>query len=131
MIYFDASALVKLVLKEKETAALDAWLADRREVAKVSSALCRVEVPRAVRKGGDVAYLRSQVILGDIMQLPMTPELLDAAGSLPGPLRSLDAIHLASAMALRGDLEVFVAYDHRLRDAAELVGLVTAAPGAS
>ena len=129
MIYFDTSALVKLVIKEPESAALAAWLDGNIEQPRASSMLCRVELPRAVRPGGDVAYLRAQMILGDLMQIPLTPELLDAAGSLPGPLRSLDAVHLATALRLRGDLYSLVAYDRRLLDAADSAGLPTASPG--
>ncbi|MFF5988970.1 type II toxin-antitoxin system VapC family toxin [Prauserella flavalba] len=57
--------------------------------------------------------------------------MLDAAGSLPGPLRSPDAIHLASAMRVRAELEYLVAYDQRLLETARLAGLPIASPGAS
>ncbi len=129
MIYLDTSALAKLVIKERESAALADWLDEHATVRKCGSMLCRVELPRAVRQGGDVALLRAQMILGDLMQVPLTPELLDAAGALPGSLRSLDAVHLATALRLRGDLHSLVAYDHRLLEAAELAGLPTASPG--
>jgi uncharacterized protein len=129
VIYFDTSALAKLVVKEPESAALTVWLDDHIAQRKGSSMLCRVELPRAVRQGGDLAYLRAQMILGDLMQIPLTPELLDAAGSLPGPLRSLDAVHLVTALRLRVDLYALVAYDQRLLEAAELAGLPTASPG--
>jgi predicted nucleic acid-binding protein len=131
VIYFDTSALVKLVVKEAESADLADWLEPRQALPKCSSLLIRTELPRAVRRGGDTAYLRAQFVLGDVVQFPLTVDLLDTAGSLPGSLRSLDAIHLASALRLRGDLEAFVAYDQRLREAAELAGLRTAAPGTS
>jgi predicted nucleic acid-binding protein len=129
VIYFDTSALAKLVIKEPESAALATWLDRHLDQRKGSSMLARVELPRAVRHGGDVAYLRAQMILGDLMQIPMTPHLLDAAGSLPGSLRSLDAIHLATALRLRADLHTLVAYDQRLLDAAREAGLPTASPG--
>lgn len=129
MIYFDTSALVKLVVREPESAALTAWLDGQISQPKGCSMLCRVELPRAVRLGGEVAYLRTQMILGDLMQLPLTPELLDAAGSLPGSLRSLDAIHLATAMRLRADLHALVTYDLRLLDAAAQAGLPVVSPG--
>ena len=131
MIYFDTSALAKLVVKERESAALAAWLDEHVALPKGSSMLCRAELPRAVRKGGDVAYLRAQMILGDLMQIPLTPELLDAAGSLPGSLRAPDAIHLTTALRLRRDLHSVVAYDQRLLEAAELAGLPTVSPGQS
>jgi len=129
VIYLDTSALAKLVVKERESTALADWLDEHVSIRKSSSMLCRAELPRAVRPGGDVALLRAQMILGDLMQIPMTPELLDAAGSLPGSLRSLDAIHLATALRLRSDLHSLVAYDHRLLEAARLAGLPTASPG--
>lgn len=129
MIYLDTSALAKLVIKEQESAALIAWLDDRRTVRKCSAMLCRTELPRAVRRGGDVALLRAQMILGDLLQFPLTPDLLDTAGSLPGQLRSLDAIHLAAALRLRGELHSLVAYDHRLLEAAAATGLPVASPG--
>ena len=129
MIYFDTSALTKLVVKEPESDALVTWLDQRLDLPKGSSMLCRTELPRAVRMGGDIAYLRAQLILGDLLQIPLTPDLLDAAGSLPGPLRSLDAIHLATALRLRDSLHWLVAYDQRLLDAAQQAGLPTASPG--
>jgi uncharacterized protein len=129
VIYFDTSALAKLVIREPESAALNEWLNQHVDLPKSSSMLCRTELPRAVRQGGDVAYLRAQMILGDLMQIPLTPDVLDAAGALPGSLRSLDAIHLATALRLRGDLHSLVAYDQRLLGAAELAGLPTASPG--
>lgn len=129
MIYFDTSALAKLVVKETESAALIQWLGERTEQLKVSSTLSRAELPRAVRRGGDIAYLRAQMILGDLVQVPLTPDLLDAAGSLPGALRSLDAIHLATALRLRGELRALVAYDRRLLEMALQAGLPATAPG--
>lgn len=131
MIYLDTSALVKLVVKEDETPELLSWLREHGGTRKGSSMLVRVELPRAVRRGGDVAYLRAQLVLGDLLQLPMTAAVLDAAGSLPGPLRSLDAIHLASAMRVRAELQYLVAYDQRLLETARLAGLPIASPGAS
>lgn len=130
MIYFDTSALAKLVVKETESAALVKWLGEHTEQPKVSSMLSRTELPRAVRPGGDIAYLRAQMILGDLVQVPLTPDLLDTAGSLPGALRSLDAIHLATALRLRGELRALVAYDRRLLEMARQAGLPATAPGA-
>jgi uncharacterized protein len=130
VIYFDTSALAKLVVKETESAALIQWLHKHSEQSKVSSMLSRTELPRAVRQGGDTAYLRAQMILGDLIQVPLTPDLLDTAGSLPGALRSFDAIHLATALRLRGKLRALVAYDRRLLEIARQAGLPTTAPGA-
>src|SRR5262245_46646393 len=111
------------------TCRLSSGLDQHVDLPKGSSMLCRTELPRAVRGGGDIAYLRAQLILGDLLQVPLTPDLLEAAGSLPGPLRSLDAIHLATALRLRDGLHWLVAYDQRLLGAAQQAGLPTASPG--
>ncbi|MBB5805305.1 putative nucleic acid-binding protein [Saccharothrix ecbatanensis] len=130
MIYFDTSALAKLVLSEPETAALTAWLDARSEALRVSSSLARVELVRAVRAEGDAAIRQATLILVELDEMPMTTDLLDAAGALALPLRSLDAIHLASALRIRTHLDAFVAYDKRLLTAADDMGLPTASPGA-
>ncbi|MFC6092948.1 type II toxin-antitoxin system VapC family toxin [Saccharothrix lopnurensis] len=129
MIYLDTSALAKLVQTEVETPALREWLDARPGVRRISSSLARVELIRAVRAEGEAAIRVATLILVEIDQMPMTMDLLDAAGALPLPLKSLDAIHLASALRLRGDLDAFVAYDKRLLTAADEMGLPVAAPG--
>ncbi|WP_367136446.1 type II toxin-antitoxin system VapC family toxin [Saccharothrix sp. HUAS TT1] len=129
MIYLDTSALAKLVRAEAETSALREWLDDRVGVRLITSTLARVELVRAVRAEGDAAIRQAASILVELDQLPMTTDLLDAAGALPLPLKSLDAIHLVSAMRLRGDLDAFVAYDKRLLTAADEMGLPIASPG--
>lgn len=131
MIYFDSSALVKQVRAEAESAALRAWLTARGPVIAVTSTLARVEVVRAVAGSGQDAVLRAKAVLGELTQLQLTSGLLDAAAILEAPLRSLDAIHLASALRLGVALQWFVAYDKRLLEAAKAVGLPVVAPGAS
>jgi uncharacterized protein len=128
VIYLDTSALVKLVRTEAETDDLVAWLGERADL--VTSSLARVELMRALREEDEAEKRQAATILVDIDQVPMTFDLLDAAGALPQPVRSLDAIHLASAIRLRDVLEAFVAYDKRLLAAADEVGLLTVAPGA-
>lgn len=130
MIYLDSSALVKLVVREAESIALKEWLATQPAVPRVSSALVRAEVPRAVVAGGDIATFKARMVLDDLAQIPLTPGLLDEAGGLAAPLRSLDAIHLVSALRI-SSLQSFVAYDKRLLSAAQDVGLPIVAPGAS
>jgi uncharacterized protein len=129
VIYLDTSALVKLVRTETETADLVAWLDDKDSL--VTSSLARVELMRAVRADGEAEQRQAALILVELDQIPMTFDLLDTAGTLPQPVRSLDAIHLASAIRLRDALEVFVAYDKRLLAAADEAGLPTESPGAS
>jgi uncharacterized protein len=129
VIYLDTSALAKLVRTEAETPDLLAWLDGKDQL--VTSSLARVELVRAARQDGPEAQRQAATILVELDQVPMTYDLLDTAGALPQPVKSLDAIHLASAIRLRGALEAFVAYDKRLLAAADEAGLPTVAPGVS
>ncbi len=127
MIYLDASALVKLVVREAESAALVAFLSLRPH--RVTSGLSRVEVARAVRDFGPEAVARAHRVLAAVRVLKVDdPILTDAAALDPRVLRSLDAIHLASARALAPDLEAVVTYDRRMIEAAELLGIRALAP---
>lgn len=133
MIYLDSCALVKLLLPEAETQALRAFLTARAGERHVTSALALTEVSRAaVRAGaGDVVLEAADRLLGDAVQLRLTEDLLRTAGRHPDPvLRSLDAIHLASAQSLGRALTAFVTYDKRLCVAAQGAGLRVASPGA-
>ena len=124
MVYLDASALVKLVLPEPESAALWAELSAWRE--RVSSALARVELMRAVgrARAGARAVRRAEQILARVALVPLDDDVLHGAARLrPWELRSLEAIHLATASVLGADLGAFVAYDTRLADAARRAGL--------
>jgi hypothetical protein len=115
--YLDSSALVKLVVREPESAALRRYLARRRPL--VSSALARTEVVRALIPLGPDPVRRGREVLARVDLLRVSDRVLDAAGSLaPADLRSLDAIHLASAEQLGSDLRAFVTYDERLALAA-------------
>lgn len=129
MIYLDSSALVKLVVTEQETPQLSDWLKSRTGIVRVTSWLARVEVVRAVLEDGEAAVRLARAILVELDQVPLTPDLLDEAGTLSQQVRSLDAIHLASALRFGPELEAFVAYDKRLLAAAEQAGLPTASPG--
>jgi len=129
MIYLDSCAIVKLVVAESESAALREFLAGRPDELPVTSALTRVEVVRAMRNlGGAAAVDAAVAVLAQIDQMPLVDPLLDAAGAGGGVLRSLDAIHLASATALEDGLTAFVTYDKRLAAAAADIGLPVHAP---
>jgi len=127
VFYLDTSALVKLVVAEPESAALQAWLAaDRRAVVSRVGAL---ETMRAAARHGRVDLRRLLDVLDALDLIELTAEVADRAGGLaPANLRTLDAIHLASAVGLRRELEAFVTYDARLAEAATIHGLVVAAP---
>ena len=127
-LYLDASAFVKVVIEETETAAVRAFLANRG-VRRVSSALLRTESLRAVRHLGPDALATVREGLRRVDLIGIDDRVLDAAGTLePQVLRTLDAIHLATAMAVGDDLEAIVTYDEGMVDAARLMGLSTATP---
>lgn len=129
MIVFDSSALMKLLIDEPESAALEAWL-DGRPGTPGGSELLGVEVLRGCRRVDPSAVPRARALLETLDLRPMTRELVNDAAELPDPLlRSLDAIHLASALSLRGDVSAFVTYDRRLAEAAARAGLHVVAPG--
>jgi len=127
-LYLDGSAFVKLVVEEAESAAVRTFLANRG-ARRVSSALLRTESLRAVRHLGPDALATVREGLRRVDLIGIDDRILDAAGILESQvLRTLDAIHLASAMAVGDDLEAIVTYDERMVDAARLLGLSTATP---
>lgn len=128
-VYLDSSALVKLVVLEPESAALIERLQDWPE--RVSSALALTEVPRALRRSGFGASerRRGREVLARIALIEIDRRILTAAAALDPPmLRTLDALHLATALTLREDLAAFVTYDRRLRSAAEEAQLEVVTP---
>jgi predicted nucleic acid-binding protein len=128
VIYLDSCALVKLTHLEPETSALHSWLA-ARPAAAVSSALTIVEVTRALRRSDPAAVPRVPGVLSRIMLVPVDQPVLVSAAALTDPLlRSLDAIHLATALKLGAPSLVFLSYDKRLSAAASREGLAVAAP---
>lgn len=125
--YLDSSALVKLALHEPESMALATYL--RRRPIRVSSALARTEVVRAIRPVGADQSRRVREVLAKVGLLRVSDRVLDAAGQMPpAELRSLDAIHLATAEQLEGELGSFVTYDDRLAAAAAARGMRVAQP---
>jgi uncharacterized protein len=125
--YLDSSAIVKLAVRESESVALRRYLRRRRPL--VSSSLARTEVMRALMPGGDdaVAAGRKVLIRLDLIRIS-TGVLGDAAVLLPTDLRSLDAIHLATARRLGQDLGAIVTYDELMAEAATHLGHRIVAP---
>lgn len=125
--YLDASAIVKLVIREPESTALRRYLDRRRPL--VSSTLSRTEVLRALLPSGDATVLRGRDALSRVDLVRVNNRILGAAGVLlPHDVRSLDAIHLATAQQLGSDLGPFVTYDDRMAAAASGLGLRVTAP---
>jgi predicted nucleic acid-binding protein len=127
-LYLDSSAFVKLIVAETDSPSLRTFLAERG-ARRVSSALLRTESLRAVRHLGPDALATAREGLRRVDLIGIDDRILDAAGTLePKVLRTLDAIHLATAMAVGDDLDAIVTYDERMVEAARLVGLSTATP---
>ena len=119
LVYLDSSALVKLVVREPESPALLGLLREHRE--RVSSALALTEVPRALRRAGfgRLERRRAREVLAAVALVDADRRILSAAAALEPPmLRTLDAIHLATALALGEELAALVTYDRRLTEAA-------------
>ena len=128
--YVDSSALLKLAVREPETPALEADLAGRDGL--VSSRLAVVECRRAARRASHRRLLQTvDQILEAIYLIDVTPAILDdAAAADPPLLRSLDAIHLATALSI-GDAQMeVITYDARCAEAARASGMSVVQPGA-
>lgn len=127
--YLDTSALVKLVVAESETDALRSWLEEDAR-APVAADLVRTELMRATRRAAPDRVTRARAVLDAVTLLQVTPAVFESAGRIePASLRSLDAIHLASALDLGDDLHGLVTYDDRLGAAAAANGVLVVAPG--
>jgi len=125
--YLDSSAIVKLAVREPESLALRRYL--RRRQPLVSSALARTEVLRALLLAGEEAMARGRQVLQRLDLVRVNDRILNAAGGLrPAELRSLDAIHLATAHELGDELSVLVTYDDRMIAAATHLGFRIAHP---
>jgi uncharacterized protein len=134
VIYLDSAAIVKLAHPEAESPALQSWLADRADMLRVTSALAEIEVPRAVRLHAPASQQTVPLVLGTIARFEIDIAVRTVAASYSDPqLRSLDAIHLATAQVLSAELgeavDAFVTYDNRLLAAAKSAGFATASPG--
>ena len=126
VIYLDSSAITKLVVRERESSALRRYLRGR---SVVSSALARVEVSRAVLPLGTAAARRARDVLAGINLVNINNRVLTGAATMqPADLRSLDAIHLATAALFGRTLARFVCYDTRLSDAAKARAWSVVAP---
>ncbi len=133
LFYLDTSALVKLVREEQESDALNLFL---EGADLLSSDLVLAELPRAIRRAAaddpelslDALFEQADEVLNVLAIVPIDQAILVAAGGLPEPaLRTLDAIHVATALTL-SPIDAFVTYDERQSAAARLADLRTVAP---
>lgn len=130
MLYLDTSALVKLVVEEPESADLARWLDERPDEILCTSVIGRVELLRAARRRGPETTPAASQLLAELALVPNDHLVMDIAATLETvTLRTLDALHLASASSLGDAVKAVVAYDERLLNAAEVLGISTASPG--
>ena len=132
MIYLDSSAIVKLIKVEAESPALRDWLNSRDEPA-VTSVLAEVEVPSALRRSGPAHLAAMPGILARISRIDMDASVrATAAAYLSDALRSLAAIHLATAEVLLASgksVSAFITYDERQAAAVDVAGIPVEMPG--
>lgn len=132
LLYLDSFALVKLVLPEPETSEL--MKAVENWPDRVSSELAAVEVVRAARRatGDEGVRRRAEQVVAGLHLLRLDAAVIGRAAKIgPSALRTLDALHLASALEIGEDLDAFVVYDGALERAAAAAGLRTLSPGRS
>ena len=129
MIYLDSAAVVKLVHAEPESAALRSWLDERAEIQWISSVLTEIESIRALARYAPEAASRLPTVLDQIDLIDLDQRIRILAQTVtPATVRSLDAIHLGTALHSRSSLTSFVTYDKRLLDAAQAAGLPIDSP---
>ena len=127
--YLDTSALVKLVVREPETAALRKWLRQSGRVA-LSSDLARTELIRAVRRVDPLLASAARGVLDVLPLIALDTATYERAALIdPDILRPLDALHLVVALSLGDDLEAIVTYDEHMASAARASGVAVLAPG--
>jgi predicted nucleic acid-binding protein len=126
MAYIDASALVKLILAEAESLEMARWYLESDRV--LTSRIGIIETRRAVsRRSHDPVHLER--VLSGVEVISVTPRLGDRAAAInPASVRTLDAIHLATALSIGSGLTSFVTYDDRLAHAARALGLPVVSP---
>ena len=131
MLYLDTAALVKLVRRERESDALVDWLSERTAAPWLTSVIAEVELARALLRSAPEALGAVPAVLARLHRCELDEVVRATAAALPGEnLRSLDAIHLATATVIGGPaLTAFVTYDRRLADRATAHGLTVVSPG--
>jgi hypothetical protein len=128
LIYIDTSALLRVVFPDDTTPAVQALL-DDPAIRLISSTLLRVEARRGTVRRAPRRLPRVDVLLRSVEAVGIDDAVIEAASRLPDPmLRSLDALHLATALLIREDVEALLTYDDRLADAARAHGLAVASP---
>ena len=130
LYYADTSAVIKLLVEETHSEPFAAFYDGHADAEWVSSAVLRIELTRAVARAMPALLPEARDLLAAFSYIAIDDEIVDGAMTEPDRgLRSLDAIHLATARILAPELEALVAYDKRLIKAAADAGLATVSPG--
>jgi predicted nucleic acid-binding protein len=127
MWYIDSSAILKLIKPEKESAALIKKLPS----ALIASRISRVEVTRTIIRYEPDLLDSTYDVLADIQMVPVEDSIITIAENLPQfiNLRSLDSLHIASALAIKNVLKGIITYDKEMVMAANALGFKTLSPG--
>jgi predicted nucleic acid-binding protein len=128
VIYLDASAMVTFVVRRTNFVELQEFLARHSQFRGATSTVGLVETVRNCVRMGTYPNLMSQ-LLRDYDEFEITTEIRDRAANLPGRLKALDAIHVATAETLGDELISFVTYDQAMANVARSRGLPVASPG--
>ena len=127
--YVDTSAALKLLAEEAHSLAFAQFYDDRQDATWVSSALLQIELTRAVRRALPAALADARDLLRAFDYVPIDDDVVTAASAEPDrTLRSLDAIHLATARLFERELTGLITYDDRLTRAARSAGMKVVAP---
>lgn len=124
MLYLDSSAVLKLLVDENESMALEGYLEGKFDV--VTSALAVTEVIIGVRRHGAMPLKEAYAVFETIDLIEIEDAILRSAGTVGLP--TLDAIHIATALTLGDELDALVTYDRRMQEAATALGIEFAAP---
>ncbi len=128
LLYLDSSAIVKLVIAEPGSLELRSFVDDPGSLA--TSIVSVVEASRAVERADFALVARVDEAFRMVNVIGLDGEIARLAARLRPPrLRSLDAIHMASASVLGSGLQAFITYDRRLADAAREAGMQVVSPG--
>ena len=127
MWYMDSSAIIKLIKPEKESATLIKKLPP----SLITSRISRVEVARTIAKHEPDLLTTAYDILADIQMIPVEDSIITIAENLPVyiALRSLDSLHMASALHIRNALMGIITYDKEMVRAGIALGFNTLSPG--
>jgi uncharacterized protein len=128
LIYLDASALITLLAGRQYAPELRQFLAERPGMPMGTSTIGFVETVRTLDRIGDYPHAMRDLVQ-NFTEILVTEEVRDSAALLPAGVRSLDAVHVASAQAVGTSLTVLVSYDKRMLDVARSAGMPAAAPG--